>query len=76
MLDERVHWHCKKSAEESEQAEMQRSGLQRVARVVKQRAENRHANRANRNQPVLNLSSRKIAGREAAHADADSNRRL
>src|SRR5580704_845714 len=55
---------------------MPRSGLQRVARVVKQRAEDRHTNCTDRNQSVLDFSARKITGRKTSHADADSNSRL
>src|ERR1700757_4545472 len=76
MLNQRVQWHSKKSAKESEQSKMPRSGTKRMARVIEQRAENRHANRTNRNQSVLDLPARKIASRKTSHADSDSHGRL
>ncbi len=47
-----------------------------LAGAIEQRAENRHPDRAERNQSVFDFAAGKISGRDAADSDADSDRGL
>src|SRR5271156_4712428 len=55
---------------------MRAGALDRVAGIIEQRAENGHAQSAERDQAIFDFAAGKISGDEAADSDADSDRGL
>ena len=76
VLDQGVERHGEETAEKSEQCEMRAGALNCVAGIIKQRAKDGHAERAERDQAVFDFAAGEIPGDEAAHSDADSDRGL
>jgi len=74
MLDQRIHRYRKKSREESECGQQRRNHDEGAVRNPQRRSDNRHPNRAQRDQSIFDLARRKISSRNAAHADADRER--
>ncbi len=83
MLNQRVERHGKQPHRKNPSQRPRMHARERVvsansaeARKIEQRTKHRHTHGAERNQSVLDFSAGKIAGRDAADPDSDSNGRL
>src|SRR4029077_15394689 len=76
VLNQRADWHDKESAGETQPREQQQHRFKCQSRNRQAEPQQRHAQRAQRNQPVFDLSARKKSSCEAADADSNGYRSL
>src|SRR4030095_10228460 len=76
MLDERADGNDEEAAGETQRTEQRHYLDERKAMQGNEASENGHADAAQRNQAIFDLSAGEVAGSETADADADSQRGL